>query len=249
MELKEKEQQYDVILSFTTWKKRIYDRKLLYVIHKALTQKTEYRYKLVMVLSSDEFKNGNADVPKEILELEKLANGKFEILWTKENTRALKKLDPSMEKWPELPIIVFDDDELLAPKALQTFMDEHKKTPNTIIGCDCHPLTRKGVRYEKIKLVTHVRLFPPYSLEKLNNKIFFSIFQGLEDDIYNGVRAAIKGTQSRRIGIVGITLDGRWFPRLYSQQTAFSNEYCHHDAISMVLNFVDRYPEYKKYVI
>lgn len=239
-------EEFDCILSFTTWKKRINDRKLLYVIQKALSQKTKYKYKVILCLSEEEFRGKENDIPSELLELEKLCGGKFEILWTWRNTRALKKLNPAMRKYSELPIITFDDDILLSDNAVEIFMNEHNKTPRHILGCDCHPLKR-GQVYNKIQLVTHVRLYPPGSIADVDDEIFMDCFNGLEDDIWNGVRSSMKGSPSRKIGINGITLDGKWFPVLYPRETALNMEYRHADANAMVRKLCNKYPEYKKY--
>jgi len=245
----EKEQQYDVILSFTSWKGRIYDRKFLYVLQHALEQTTTYKYKVVLALSDEEFPKKEDELPKDIVFIAESMPDRFEIIWTHKNTKALKKLNPAMHKWPELPIITFDDDEILSKNAVERMMCEHKKTPECIIGADCHSLKRQNCTYDKIKLVTHVRLFPAHSLEDLSEEIFSSVFNNLEDDIFNGIRSAIKGTKSRRIGINGLTVDGQWFPVLYDNKTNLGREYRRADALAMVREFVAKYPQYKKQCI
>lgn len=237
----------DCVLSFTTWRKRIYDHRLLYVIQHALSQKTKHDYKVVLALSEEEFKNKEKDVPSEILELEKLCGGKFEILWTYKNTRALKKLDPAREKYPDVPIITFDDDEILAPTCLDKMMSEHEKTPDMILGADCHKLKRGGRVYDQLWLVTHVRLFPPHSLANIEQDIFSTVFKSAEDDIFNALRAAVKGTKSRKVGIDKLTVDEKWFPSLYPSDTSLGREYRFLNANRMIEELCAKYNKYKKF--
>lgn len=239
--------EYDLILSFTSWRKRLKDRKLLYVIQHALQQKTQYKYKLVLVLSEDEFKNKEGDVPKDILELTKLLPDRFEILWTKRDTRALKKLNPSMKKWPDLPIMTFDDDMILLDTAVDVMMNEYKKTPDTIVALSRHPLKRGNRSYDKLIITSHVKIFPPNSLYDLDEDIFMKVFRGLEDDIFNGIRAAISGTKARGIPKNGVI--SNYFPVLYAKTTALNSEYRFFDARQMVANFCNEYKEYAKYIM
>ena len=120
----------DCIVSLTTWKGRINEPTLPRMIFKLLTQQTEYNYKVVLVLSEEEF-GKDYILPEELSLLQKHPN--FEILWTYKNTKALKKLDPTMEKYPDLPIITLDDDDLCTTYTVQTMMDFHKKNPNKLL--------------------------------------------------------------------------------------------------------------------
>ena len=89
----------DVVVSLTTWAGRINEPTLPKVLFRLLDQQnTKYNYKVVLVLSTDEF-GDNYELPPT---LELLTHhDKFEIIWTKENTKALKNLDPTMEKNPD----------------------------------------------------------------------------------------------------------------------------------------------------
>ena len=243
------ENKYDVILSFTSWKGRIYDRKFLYVLQHALEQKTSYKYKVVLVLSEEEFKKKEEELPEDIVMIAKSIPDRFEILWTYKNTKALKKLHPTMKKFPETPIIVFDDDEILAPTCIDKMMSEHLSTPNIILGADCHKLKRGGRIYNKLLLVTHIRLFPPHSLADIDQNIFLTIFGNAEDDIFNALCASMNGTKSRRVGIEKLTIDERWFPVLYSKETNLGKVYRTLNANTIIANLISKYPEYKKYCI
>lgn len=80
---------YSVVVSLTSWRGRIYSDIVQLVLFSLLRQKTKYRYKVVLVLSEEEFPRKEAELPENIVKLaEKVEH--MEILWTYRNTRALK---------------------------------------------------------------------------------------------------------------------------------------------------------------
>lgn len=122
--------QYDLILSVTTWTKRINTTGLKYVLMSMLKQDTSANYKVVLVLSENEFKEHN--IPDWLGELSKLTDN-FEILWTKENTRAYKKYFPTRRKYPEEDICALDDDSPLHTNFVETIVDLLNKFPDRYI--------------------------------------------------------------------------------------------------------------------
>lgn len=122
--------QYDIVLSLTTWRKRINTTGLKYVLMTMLRQKTTANYKVVLVLSEDEF--ADRKIPDWLLELEDLADN-FEILWTKENTRAYKKYFPTRRKYPDEDICALDDDSPLHSNFVETMVNLLKKHPDRYI--------------------------------------------------------------------------------------------------------------------
>lgn len=122
--------QYDLVLSLTTWSKRINTTGLKCVLMTMLRQKTEANYKVVLVLSEDEF--ADRKIPDWLTELENLADN-FEILWTKENTRAYKKYFPTRRKYPEEDICALDDDSPLHSNFVETMVNLLKKHPDRYI--------------------------------------------------------------------------------------------------------------------
>lgn len=122
--------QYDLVLSLTTWAKRINTTGLKYVLMTMLRQKTEAHYKVVLVLSEDEF--ADRKIPDWLVELETLADN-FEILWTKENTRAYKKYFPTRRKYPDEDICALDDDSPLHSNFVETMVSLLKKHPDRYI--------------------------------------------------------------------------------------------------------------------
>ena len=220
----------DCIVSLTTWKGRINETTLPKIIFRLLTQKTKYDYKVVLVLSEEEF-GKEYKLPEELSLLQN--HPKFEVLWTYKNTKALKKLDPSMKKYSDLPIITLDDDDLCTKNAIETIMNFHKSNPNKIIGTICG-------RYNNIIRVAGLRLFPPNSLEDIPTEYFETYFKSLHDDEWNGIRAQLKGTES--IKLKDRVIENSSF---CNQKCAFRKEYNKFNFRSAYLKFKKEHPEYK----
>lgn len=217
---------YDVIVSLTTWKGRINDNHVYKVIFRLLKQQvTQFKYKVVLVLSREEF--GDDYVLPDVLQLMQ-QEPNFEILWTDKNTKALKKLDPTMAKYPELPIITIDDDDLVTKHAVETMMLAHKQYPDAILGTIC------GTWHPELVRVAGIRLFPPHSLADLPYEDFVKYFEGLHDDEWNAIRANAKGTGSLKVAdkLIENSLYG-------NQSVAFRKEY-------NKFNFTEAYGKYKK---
>lgn len=223
--------EYDVIISLTTWKKRINDINLPKILFRVLAQqKTKYKYKVVLVLSSEEFGN-NYKLPNVLTLLNEKINN-FEILWTTKNTKALKKLDPVMEKYPELPIITMDDDELLCKNAIEVIMNYHKQYPKDILGTIC------GIHRGMMR-VGEFRLFPPHSLYTLDTNYFEEYFNCMQDDEWNGIRARLAGTNMRKIKERLVEKQNYG-----SQKDAFRKEYSKFNFNKAYQKFKCEHPEY-----
>jgi hypothetical protein len=207
---------YECVVSLTSWRGRLYSEIVQLVLFSLLKQNTNYRYKVVLVLSSDEFPKKEAEVPKNILALaEKVPN--FELLWVKKNSRALKKLTASMDAYPDLPIITTDDDIIVKPDFVQSFMDCHKAHPRDVIYAHVWDFPANP----EIKISGWARLFPPHSLYPLDEQLFYSLFQGAEDDVWNGIRVWLAGTLVRKLGrwpfVDQIPIGDTAFFRVYSK--------------------------------
>jgi glycosyltransferase involved in cell wall biosynthesis len=94
----------NIIVSFTSWKKRI--NCCSHIVDLMLKQ-TMCPNKIILNLSTDEFKNKELDLPKELLEKQ---NSIFEIYWVTKNTRVYKKIIPTLNRFPNDIIITVDDD-------------------------------------------------------------------------------------------------------------------------------------------
>lgn len=191
---------FDVIVSLTTWKARINTKELKRNIFELLTkQKTQYKYKTVLCLSEEEFPSKEKEIPSWIVELDTI-NDNFELLWTYKNTKALKKLNPAMKKYSNLPIISIDDDEQFKPNAIETFMNYHKQNPDIILSeCGINEI------YENIYTTGAFRLYPPNSLADLDEQYFINYFNTANDDLFNAIRAVMKGTKTKMLHTKCIT--------------------------------------------
>jgi len=221
----------DVIVSLTTWKGRINDKSVRQVLYRLVAQQqTHYRYKVVLVLSKEEF--GDNFIVPEDLDLF-TSTGRFEILWTQDNTRALKKLTPTMEKYPDLPIITLDDDELVTEDCIERVMREHEQNPNVILGGSVRTIFG-------ITIVCMIRLFPPHSLAYIPTHYFKEYFNYMQDDEWNGICARLKGTKMQQLRS-NVVINYNFG----SQAMAFNYVYRNFDYQTALNNFYKDHPEYK----
>ena len=188
---------YDIVLALTSWKGRLYDASFLIVLLSMLKQKTTFNYKVVLVLSSDEFQNTEKDLPPKLLELDELCDY-FEILWTKENTKAYKKYFPVRRKYPNENICILDDDSTLHPNFVEAFCTMLKENPNRMIIGTNHFL------YNTAKTIVHVRYgaacFRPNSLYDLDENFGRKYFLDHDDEFYL-LLSVLNGTKSVCIDI------------------------------------------------
>jgi len=223
---------YEVILSLTTWKGRINDPMLPLVLYRLVEQQTgNHRYKVVLVLSTDEF-GTDFKLPEGIQKFTDRSPDKFEVLWTKENTRALKKLDPTMEKYPNNYIATMDDDELMQPWLVDYLCFEIKNRSNKILGAVC------GL-YRGVNRVGLCRLYPPHSLANISTEYFKTYFQYMQDDEWNGIRAKVAGTPMEQMAynpVISITFG--------DQSKRFTDVYDKFDFKAAMDKFFADHPEY-----
>ena len=218
----------DCVVSLTTWKKRIGSPVLPENLRRLLRQKTRYNYQVILVLSTDEFPGKELEIPGVLIKMA-TEEPRFRILWCKRNTRALKKLSPVMRVFPELPVITTDDDIAVKDCFVEQFMNAHRKHPKDIIAADVwfHPCG--------FDITGWGRLYPPHSLALLPDELFMKYFMGLEDDVWNGLRAYIVGSRHRKLGswpFVGEKTIGN---------TALSGTYLKHDPVKMLARFANEW--------
>ena len=180
----------DCIVSLTTWTKRISNPVLIEVLNSVVHQETKYGFQIVLVLSLAEFPGRETGLPSELVEFIHANN--IELLWTEDDLKAYKKLYPVQKKYPELPIMTMDDDIMLEPTCVETFMDEHIANPEQILSEGGREFSPDGDT-----LTGTFRLFPPHSLPDIDSLYFKYWFQCCEDDAYLAVLAWAKGTQTK----------------------------------------------------
>lgn len=158
------------IISLTSWKQRIQ------TAHKAISSLLQCCKKshIVLVLSEEEFPQKEKSLPKQIIDL---ANSeKIEIIWTYDNTKAFKKVIPTMEKYKNVPIVSADDDLIYTRDYASELYESFKKSKDVF-----------SVSYRHSKMVTNcgaATLYNPkyYSLILSSfNKKFVDYY---EDDMF-----------------------------------------------------------------
>ena len=94
-----------------------------------LNQETTVPYKVVLVLAEPQFPG--KVIPYQITELE--WDKQIEIIWHPTDIRSHKKLNPTLQKYPDATIIITDDDVIRPSWWLQMFVDDHSLFPDDVI--------------------------------------------------------------------------------------------------------------------
>ena len=162
-----------IIVSMTSWKKRITNVK--YVVSSIL-QGTYKPDKIILNLSTDEFQDKHIPIDLKLLEKYTI----FEINWVKENTKAFKKIRPTMELYPDSIIISIDDDIIYPRLFIETILDSYKKQNTDIIT-----LYRNKNKYEFDSVVGCGTLYTTSKLVPfISNHLNKEIINTNEDDTY-----------------------------------------------------------------
>lgn len=132
--LNENSMQNKIIISITSWPPRYQTAHMVFqnIIRQAKAAKLMNRIHIVLVLSEEEacdvrFRQDACDL---IRRMEKL---NVEVIYDKGNIRSHKKLIPTIEKYPDNPILVVDDDVIQPDGWLQTFVRDHDAHTEDII--------------------------------------------------------------------------------------------------------------------
>ena len=103
----------------TSWKKRIEN---VPIVLSTILNQSKKPDKIVLNLSSDEFRNKERDIPKSVIDFFEELKNVSEIHWVKKNTRMWKKQLPSLKLFPYDCIINIDDDFLYPEDMIETFI-------------------------------------------------------------------------------------------------------------------------------
>lgn len=118
--------QADFVVSIATYPKRAH---LLPAVLEALNQQTQLPQKWIVVLTEEEWPE--LHLPKY---LNKLIYRGLEIVWVKNNSFAVKKLLPVMQKYPDVGVITLDDDNIYHKSLVQGLLNNRTENPKTIVG-------------------------------------------------------------------------------------------------------------------
>lgn len=139
-----------LIISMTSWPRRIqYVSKVLFSLLSQNIEKNKYH--LVLVLAEPEFPNKEKDLPDDLKLF--IDNDLVELIWYKRNIFSHKKLMPVLQKYPNNPILVTDDDICRKTDWLSSFIEMHAKHPNDIItGLYCYTYEIKNGKIIQTKI-------------------------------------------------------------------------------------------------
>lgn len=195
-----------LIISLTSFPQRMYE--IHYTLYSLLTQ-TVKPAKVVLWLGSEQFPNGEKDIPQKVLKLKE--NG-LVIEWHK-NLRSYTKLVPSLKKYPNNIIVTADDDIYYEKDWLEKLLKSHKENKNCIICHRAHrvkfdreklapykkwPKKIKGGKASYLNFLTGVGgvLYPQNSLHKdvLNEELFTELAPKA-DDVWFWAMAVLNKTK------------------------------------------------------
>lgn len=125
-----------VIVSFTSYPKRI---GTIYKVLDSIISQTVLPDKIVLYLSSSEFKNFG-----KLPNFEKYEKLGFEIHWHEENLMSYKKWFYAFQEYKNDIVITIDDDILYPNIALETLLKYHAQFPKCIIARRAAIITKKS---------------------------------------------------------------------------------------------------------
>ena len=171
----------DCIISLTSWSKRIKSEILQLTLFTLLTQPKVCEYKVILVLSKQEFPHGDADLPCNLVKMMNYMPN-AEILYVPDNTKSYKKYFPVARKYKDVPIITIDDDSPVKQYFLPYLWDIYQEYPARIIYGYNNKIPKiamdgsiKNVRYG-------VALYPPGSLYNLSEYFGRKYFHDMDDE-------------------------------------------------------------------
>lgn len=129
-----------IIVSLTSIPERMYD--VHYTLYSLLNQQVKPD-KVILWLSNDDFPNGELDLPKEVLGLQR--NG-LSIRFCDE-LKSYKKIIPALETYPNDIIVTADDDIFYPPNWLKILYEDYRRNENDIIA---HRVRRININNGKI---------------------------------------------------------------------------------------------------
>lgn len=119
-----------IYVTMTSWKGRI--NNVVRVLD-TLAENTKRPNKIEINLSLEEFPNREADLPKELVEWQRIDK---EIFWLEGNTKSFKKLIPAVQRHfnEDCYIITIDDDVIYPKNFIYDFVTESNKYPEAVIS-------------------------------------------------------------------------------------------------------------------
>jgi hypothetical protein len=138
----------EFIVSIASYPKRA---NLLPAVFEALNKQSMLPKKWILVLSEEEWPD--LSLPDY---LNKLVDRGLEIIWVKNNSYAVKKLVPVIEKYPLLAIVTLDDDIIYHRSLLEGLVLSSKANKDHVIGYVGKALLKKGNKLHMFYREKHV---------------------------------------------------------------------------------------------
>ena len=198
----------ELIVSFTTYNKRIHD---VHLVVESIAQQTFKPNRLILWLDEDEF---TLETIPLVLH-KQIARG-LEVRFCP-NYKSYKKLIPALKLFPNANIITIDDDILYPYDMVEMLTIEHKSNPTTIIGHRAHKINvsnNKILPYQLWENETKNHqssnlcfittgggtLFPvnSFNSEVLNIEVFLSLCPNA-DDVWFKAMALLNNTGCKKV--------------------------------------------------
>lgn len=198
----------DIIISLTSYPKRMYD--IHYTIYSLLNQTIKPK-KIILWLSQEQFPNRESDLGENILNLRKFG---LTIKFIEGDIKSYKKLIPALKEYPENIIITVDDDIYYENDCIEKLYNTYLETGSKYITANrCHLIKlqnnqisryknwEKNINREEASYLNFFTgagavLYPPNSLHNdiLKEELFTTLAPNA-DDIWFWAMGVLKDTK------------------------------------------------------
>ena len=221
----------DVIVSLTTWTGRIFHENFPFNLYSLFSQETQYNYKVVLVLSEEEF--GKDFQLPALVEKFRKTEPRFEVLWTYRNTKALKNYNPTSLAYPDTPIIVLGDDTIYQNNLVETVYGAYLNSDRKSCLAAYVSAFPSG-----LKVPWRIRLFPPKCMKWIDEDCFVKYFHD-NNDLFYGVRLLLNGTN-----VIKMPWDNLWVHNSSFAQENRLTEYHKYNDDEVFIGFIKAHPKY-----
>lgn len=198
--------EHELIVSLTTYSQRIHD---VYLVLESISLQTVLPNRVILWLAEDEFSLDTLPLTLK----SRLPYG-LEVRFCPDY-RSYKKIIPTLEIAPESLVITLDDDVIYPFDTIERLLNEHRTTPNTILGNRAHEITFRGSEPLPYKQWNReiaespnknvfltgcgAILYPPGSLyQSVTDSELFMKLCPHADDIWLYIMARMQGTKIRK---------------------------------------------------
>lgn len=124
--------QCQLVVSFTSYAKRIYTVSLML---ERLMNQTVKPDRIILYLSKENFPGREKDLPERVLDM---CSFGLELRWCKGDMKSYKKIIPALKEFPNDIIITVDDDLYFDLDLIESLYNSYKKFPNAISAMRTH---------------------------------------------------------------------------------------------------------------